>query len=105
MHMIIVFKKWGDVVTLVCAGWIDGRRARTAPATLRLATTATRRTHRTSRTGDRPALAEGTVLITGGTGVLGQELTRHLIAEHGVRHLVLAGRAATWRRSSPVSRT
>ncbi|MFD8340014.1 KR domain-containing protein [Streptomyces solisilvae] len=44
-------------------------------------------------------------MITGGTGVLGRELARHLIAEHGVRHLVLAGRAATWRRSSPVSRT
>nr|WP_269781692.1 type I polyketide synthase [Nocardia bovistercoris] len=34
----------------------------------------------------------GTVLITGGTGVLGTLLARHLVAEHGVRHLVLAGR-------------
>ncbi|MFF2808233.1 type I polyketide synthase [Streptomyces sp. NPDC058000] len=47
---------------------------------------------RVTRTGDRPALAGGTVLITGGTGVLGRELARHLVTEHGVRHLVLAGR-------------
>ncbi|WP_420834327.1 SDR family NAD(P)-dependent oxidoreductase [Streptomyces yunnanensis] len=32
------------------------------------------------------------MLITGGTGVLGRELARHLVTEHGVRHLVLAGR-------------
>ncbi|MEU3743561.1 type I polyketide synthase, partial [Streptomyces sp. NPDC032198] len=36
--------------------------------------------------------AEGTVLITGGTGSLGRTLTRHLVNEHGVRHLLLAGR-------------
>ncbi|MFC5754230.1 SDR family NAD(P)-dependent oxidoreductase [Actinomadura rugatobispora] len=34
----------------------------------------------------------GTVLITGGTGGLGALLARHLVTEHGVRHLVLAGR-------------
>ena len=28
---------------------------------------------------------DGTVLITGGTGGLGSELARHLVAEHGVR--------------------
>ncbi|WP_338932910.1 SDR family NAD(P)-dependent oxidoreductase [Streptomyces netropsis] len=36
--------------------------------------------------------ADGTVLITGGTGRLGGELARHLVAEKGVRHLLLAGR-------------
>ncbi|QOV33844.1 SDR family NAD(P)-dependent oxidoreductase [Streptomyces ferrugineus] len=36
--------------------------------------------------------AGGTVLITGGTGALGAELARHLVAEHGVRHLLLTGR-------------
>ncbi|MGW1956976.1 SDR family NAD(P)-dependent oxidoreductase [Streptomyces sp. NPDC001920] len=36
--------------------------------------------------------ADGTVMITGGTGALGAELARHLVAEHGVRHLLLAGR-------------
>ncbi|MFH8658092.1 SDR family NAD(P)-dependent oxidoreductase [Streptomyces afghaniensis] len=35
---------------------------------------------------------DGTVLVTGGTGALGAELARHLVAEHGVRHLLLTGR-------------
>ncbi|GAA0487236.1 hypothetical protein GCM10009544_55690 [Streptomyces stramineus] len=35
---------------------------------------------------------EGTVLITGGTGVLGKLVARHLVTAHGVRHLLLAGR-------------
>jgi rifamycin polyketide synthase module 4/5/6 len=35
---------------------------------------------------------DGTVLITGGTGSLGAMVARHLVAEHGVRHLVLASR-------------
>ncbi|MFG2905516.1 SDR family NAD(P)-dependent oxidoreductase [Kitasatospora sp. NPDC048286] len=34
----------------------------------------------------------GRVLITGGTGGLGGLLARHLVTEHGVRSLVLAGR-------------
>ncbi|MEU9118230.1 acyltransferase domain-containing protein, partial [Streptomyces sp. NPDC048483] len=33
--------------------------------------------------------SNGTVLITGGTGTLGGLLARHLVAEHGVRHLLL----------------
>ncbi|PWW60494.1 polyketide synthase 12 [Actinokineospora spheciospongiae] len=37
-------------------------------------------------------MAGGTVLITGGTGVLGAEVARHLVAEHGVRDLVLTSR-------------
>ncbi|MCK2241789.1 SDR family NAD(P)-dependent oxidoreductase [Crossiella sp. S99.2] len=35
---------------------------------------------------------EGTVLITGGTGKLGSELARHLVTQHGIRHLILASR-------------
>ncbi|MEU9480195.1 type I polyketide synthase [Streptomyces sp. NPDC048191] len=35
---------------------------------------------------------EGTALITGGTGTLGGLVARHLVREHGVRHLVLTGR-------------
>ncbi|MFE0420478.1 type I polyketide synthase [Streptomyces tendae] len=35
---------------------------------------------------------EGTVLITGGTGGLGALLARHLVTEHGVRHLLLTSR-------------
>ncbi|MFJ5643244.1 type I polyketide synthase [Streptomyces sp. NPDC093223] len=34
----------------------------------------------------------GTVLITGGTGTLGGLVARHLVREHGVRHLLLTGR-------------
>ncbi|MGP4002629.1 type I polyketide synthase [Streptomyces sp. 8N706] len=37
--------------------------------------------------------SEGTVLITGGTGGLGRELARHLVAERGVRHLLLVSRS------------
>nr|WP_229397820.1 type I polyketide synthase [Micromonospora okii] len=56
---------------------------------------------RTPRLGRVPAGTEplpggidpaGTVLITGGTGVLGRLLARHLATTHGVRHLLLAGR-------------
>ncbi|TGA96629.1 type I polyketide synthase, partial [Streptomyces palmae] len=36
--------------------------------------------------------AEGTVLITGASGVLGGLVARHLVVEHGVRYLVLASR-------------
>ena len=36
--------------------------------------------------------SEGTVLITGGMGELGQALARHLVGHHGVRHLVLTSR-------------
>ncbi|WP_371271263.1 type I polyketide synthase [Streptomyces sp. yr375] len=34
----------------------------------------------------------GTVLVTGGTGGLGALVARHLVAEHGVRHLLLVSR-------------
>ena len=37
-------------------------------------------------------LASGTVLITGGTGMAGSTLARHLVAQHGVRDLVLLSR-------------
>ncbi|WP_405534562.1 SDR family NAD(P)-dependent oxidoreductase [Streptomyces sp. NBC_00075] len=35
---------------------------------------------------------EGTVLVTGATGALGALLARHLVAEHGVRRLLLTSR-------------
>ncbi len=40
----------------------------------------------------RPLDAQGTVLVTGGTGGLGALMARHLVVEHGVRSLMLAGR-------------
>ncbi|MFE5588183.1 SDR family NAD(P)-dependent oxidoreductase, partial [Kitasatospora sp. NPDC056531] len=36
---------------------------------------------------------EGTVLVTGATGTLGALVARHLVARHGVRHLLLASRS------------
>ncbi|MGW3572492.1 type I polyketide synthase, partial [Streptomyces sp. NPDC000941] len=37
----------------------------------------------------------GTVLITGGTGVLGGLIARHLVMAHGVRQLLMVGRRGT----------
>ena len=37
-------------------------------------------------------LAEGTVLITGGTGMAGSALARHVVSRYGARHVVLASR-------------
>ena len=37
-------------------------------------------------------LAEGTILITGGTGMAGSELARHVVDAYGVRHVVVASR-------------
>ncbi|WP_285511704.1 type I polyketide synthase, partial [Streptomyces sp. NBRC 14336] len=42
-----------------------------------------------------PLDPEGTVLVTGGTGGLGALVARHLVTEHGVRHLLLASRRGT----------
>ncbi|WP_406174367.1 type I polyketide synthase [Streptomyces sp. NBC_00996] len=36
---------------------------------------------------------DGTVLVTGGTGTLGSLIARHLVTEHGVRHVLLASRS------------
>ncbi|TDP92878.1 type I polyketide synthase [Labedaea rhizosphaerae] len=41
----------------------------------------------------RPLDPDGTVLITGGTGLLGSLLARHLVTAHGVRHLLLTSRS------------
>jgi acyl transferase domain-containing protein/acyl carrier protein len=41
----------------------------------------------------RPIDPEATTLITGATGVLGALVARHLVGEHGARHLLLASRS------------
>ncbi|WP_236584405.1 type I polyketide synthase [Streptomyces sp. MBT53] len=46
----------------------------------------------TDSPGRRFAPPHGTVLITGGLGLLGKLVARHLVAELGVRHLLLTGR-------------
>ncbi|UQX05328.1 type I polyketide synthase [Streptomyces sp. RerS4] len=40
----------------------------------------------------RPRWDQGTTLITGATGALGGVLARHLVTEHGARHLLLLSR-------------
>ncbi|MEV0844924.1 SDR family NAD(P)-dependent oxidoreductase [Streptomyces sp. NPDC049954] len=70
------------------------------PLAARLARVRAARTDRDQQgdqLGEPPALApvwnaEGTVLVTGATGVLGARVARHLVAEHGVRHLLLTSR-------------
>ncbi|MCP9972484.1 polyketide synthase dehydratase domain-containing protein [Actinomadura madurae] len=43
----------------------------------------------------------GTVLITGGTGMIGSRVARHLAAEYGVTHLLLTSPAGPRRRGRP----
>ncbi|TDP92880.1 type I polyketide synthase [Labedaea rhizosphaerae] len=40
-----------------------------------------------------PSTVEGPVLVTGGTGMIGGVIARHLAAEHGVRELLLLSRS------------
>ncbi|MET9980105.1 SDR family NAD(P)-dependent oxidoreductase, partial [Streptomyces microflavus] len=42
--------------------------------------------------GTAPRWGDGTVLVTGATGALGAVLARHLVRQHGVRHLLLVSR-------------
>ncbi|MFD6269627.1 SDR family NAD(P)-dependent oxidoreductase [Nocardia asteroides] len=53
---------------------------------------APRLTRASAPSGDVPPLGDGTVLVTGGTGGLGALFARHLVADHGVRSLVLTSR-------------
>jgi NADPH:quinone reductase-like Zn-dependent oxidoreductase/acyl carrier protein len=70
----------------------------TAPYDIRLAPRAFRVLARAQHVGKlvltlpRHLRPEGTVLVTGGTGALGGLVARHLVREHGVRHLLLASR-------------
>ncbi|WP_405192639.1 SDR family NAD(P)-dependent oxidoreductase [Streptomyces anthocyanicus] len=51
--------------------------------------------HTTDQPTDRPRWDRGTVLITGATGALGTVLARHLVTQHGTRHLLLLSRRGT----------
>jgi acyl transferase domain-containing protein len=53
---------------------------------------APRLTRVTRTNGESSIDPDGTVLITGGTGVLGRRLAAHLVRGHGARHLLLASR-------------
>ena len=50
-----------------------------------------------------PFRDDGTVLITGGTGALGGLVARHLVTEHGVRHLLLTSRRGPAAEGAPNS--
>ena len=77
------------VPRLVRAGAAEPHTANTANT----ANTASAASAATAQTASpRPDLAAGTVLITGGTGVLGSLMARHLVTAHGVRHLLLTSR-------------
>uniref|UniRef100_UPI000A886F06 type I polyketide synthase n=1 Tax=Actinomadura kijaniata TaxID=46161 RepID=UPI000A886F06 len=65
---------------------------RHAPQAFRLMSQA-RHTGKLVLTLPRPLAADGTVLVTGGTGTLGAAVARHLVVEHGVGHLLLASRS------------
>ncbi|ORA07807.1 hypothetical protein BST12_28745, partial [Mycobacterium angelicum] len=60
----------------------------------RLARIITTTTAADSATDTHPELPPGTVLITGGTGMIGTALARHLVAGHHVKQLVLVSRHA-----------
>ncbi|MEU4270702.1 SDR family NAD(P)-dependent oxidoreductase [Streptomyces sp. NPDC026092] len=82
-----------EVVAHVAAGEVRGLPTRTWP--LSDARAALRFMAQARHTGKIvftvAPYADGTVLLTG-AGVLGGLLARHLVAEHGARHLVLASR-------------
>ncbi|MEU9386545.1 type I polyketide synthase, partial [Streptomyces sp. NPDC048279] len=64
-------------------------------ATLRDGTTFNRRLTPATTAATSPnghGFGTGTVLITGGTGALGALFARHLVTQHGVRHLLLTSR-------------
>ncbi|WP_189711517.1 type I polyketide synthase, partial [Streptomyces anandii] len=60
---------------------------------LRLARVAARPTDAAAQSDDAPKYdPRGTVLLTGASGMLGGLFARHLVSEHGVRHLLLVSR-------------
>ncbi|WP_435857133.1 SDR family NAD(P)-dependent oxidoreductase [Streptomyces mobaraensis] len=73
----------GEEYLAVCEGELSVPRLARVPATVR---TADADEVRETRDG------HGTILVTGATGALGALVARHLVAEHGARHLLLASR-------------
>ncbi|TDC65360.1 SDR family NAD(P)-dependent oxidoreductase, partial [Streptomyces hainanensis] len=84
---IVTLFEQGALRPLPLTTW-DVRQARTAFRHLSQA----RHIGKVVLTIPAPLAPEGTVLITGGTGALGGLVARHLVAEHGVRHLLLTSR-------------
>ncbi|MBB4781859.1 SDR family NAD(P)-dependent oxidoreductase [Streptomyces rapamycinicus] len=84
-HLAELFEA-GVLASLPVTAW-DTRRAREAFRHVSQA----RHTGKVVLTPPRDAI-DGTVLITGGTGVIGSAVARHLVTRHGVTDLVLVGR-------------
>ncbi|MFJ8234049.1 type I polyketide synthase [Streptomyces sp. NPDC094448] len=85
-ELVALFEQ-GDLLPLPVTAWDITH----APEAFRYVSRA-RHTGKVVLTVPRPWHPDGTVLITGGTGELGRALARHLVTEHGMRHLLLAGR-------------
>ncbi len=91
----------GDILAAVVAMLADGDLAPlpVIASDLRQAVSMFRMMSRAGHTGKivltvpQPIDPDGTVLITGGTGTLGQAVARHLVSRHGVRHLLLVSRS------------
>ncbi|WP_326794337.1 SDR family NAD(P)-dependent oxidoreductase [Streptomyces sp. NBC_01808] len=97
-----------DLAALFAAGHLTAPRTtcfdvRHAPNALRHLSQA-RHTGKLILTLPRPLDPDGTVLITGGTGGLARLTARHLVAEHGVRHLLLASRSGPDHRDADTLR-
>ncbi|WP_079151639.1 type I polyketide synthase, partial [Streptomyces sp. RTd22] len=84
------------------AGLFDTGALRALPVTaydIRAAAAAYRRLDEEAHTGGavltipRPLDPDGTVLVTGASGTLGQLVLRRLVSEHGVRNVLLIGRS------------
>ncbi|WP_211274711.1 SDR family NAD(P)-dependent oxidoreductase, partial [Streptomyces avermitilis] len=91
-HLVELFES-GALTPLPVTTW-DIRDATDAFRVLSQATL-TGKAVLTVPAGSVPFEAGETVLITGGTGTLGTLLARHLVTEHGLRHVTLAGRRGT----------
>ncbi|MEV4559596.1 SDR family NAD(P)-dependent oxidoreductase [Kitasatospora sp. NPDC049285] len=70
---------------------VRAQDVRHAPQAVRRLSQA-RHTGKLALTVPAPLAADGTVLVTGGTGALGRLVARRLVTHHGVRHLLLASR-------------
>ena len=85
-EMLALFER-GDLRPLPVRAW----DVRESPQAFRFISQA-RHTGTVALTFEQRLDPEGTALITGGTGLLGGLVARHLVAEHGIRHLVLVSR-------------